>query len=82
MCGNSSKCWKTIPTCARSFGRSVFGAPTEIPFTTISPCWKVSSPFTHLMSVDLPDPEGPQTTITSPFSTWVEQSFRAWKPLP
>ena len=31
------------------------------------------------MSVDLPEPEGPQTTTTSPFSTDVEQFFRTWK---
>jgi len=81
MCGKSSKCWNTIPTRERSFGRLVFGSPTEVPSTTISPCWKASRPFTHLMSVDLPEPEGPQTTITSPFSTWVVHSRSAWKPL-
>ena len=31
------------------------------------------------MSVDLPDPDGPQTTITSPFSTLVVQSVSTWK---
>src|SRR5215470_265043 len=30
------------------------------------------------MSVDLPEPDGPQTTITSPFSTLVVQSVRTW----
>jgi hypothetical protein len=36
--------------------------------------WNGSSALTHLMSVDLPEPDGPQTTITSPFSTAVVQS--------
>ena len=74
MCGKSSKFWNTMPMWARSFGRSVFGSPTETPFTRISPFWKGSSPLTVLMRVDLPDPEGPQTTTTSPFPTRVVQS--------
>ena len=31
------------------------------------------------MSVDLPLPEGPHTTITSPLSTSVVQSVSTWK---
>ena len=31
------------------------------------------------MRVDLPLPEGPQTTTTSPFSTLVVQSVSTWK---
>ncbi len=50
-----------------------------MPFTTISPFWKASSPFTVLMSVDLPEPDGPQITTTSPFSTFVVQSVSTWK---
>src|SRR3954466_10127946 len=68
-----------MPTRARSLGRSVFGSPTEIPSTTMSPFWNGSSAFTHLMRVDLPEPEGPQTTITSPFLTSVLQSVSTWK---
>ena len=30
------------------------------------------------MSVDLPEPDGPHTTITSPFSTLVVQSVSTW----
>ena len=29
--GNSSKCWKTIPTLARSWGRFVLASPTFTP---------------------------------------------------
>ena len=31
------------------------------------------------MSVDFPEPEGPQTTMTSPFWTFVVQSVSTWK---
>src|SRR5262245_14426831 len=71
-----------MPTRARSFGRSVLGLPTETPSTVIVPPWKGSSALTHLIKVDLPDPDGPQTTTTSPLATLVVQSFRAWNAVP
>ena len=46
-----------------------------MPLTTMSPFWIGSSPFTVLMRVDLPEPDGPQTTTTSPLSMLTEQSF-------
>src|SRR5258707_1054067 len=78
MCGNNSKFWNTMPMRERSLERSVFGFPTEMLSTMISPFWKGSSPFTVLMRVDLPLPEGPQTTTTSPLDTSVVQSVRTW----
>src|SRR5260370_3451749 len=77
-CGKSSKCWNTMPIRARSPGKSVLRSPTEMPSTTISPCSNGSRPLTHLMSVDLPDPEGPHTTTTSPLATSVEQPLSTW----
>src|SRR5215510_4994435 len=68
-----------MPTRERSFGRSVLGSLTLTPSRMISPLWIGSSALTHLISVDLPEPEGPQTTTTSPLATLVEQSFSAWK---
>src|SRR5216683_2978474 len=68
-----------MPIRARSFGRSVLRSPTEMPATVMLPCWKGSRPLTHLISVDLPEPEGPHTTTTSPLATSVEQSFKTWK---
>ena len=68
-----------MPTRLRSWGRFVFGSPTEMPSTMISPFWKGSRALTVLMRVDLPEPDGPQTTTTSPFSTSTEQSFSTWK---
>src|SRR5213079_1534519 len=78
-CGNSSKCWNTMPTRERSFGRSVLGSLTLMPSRMISPSWIGSSALTHLISVDFPEPDGPHTTTTSPLATRVVQSFSAWK---
>ena len=50
-----------------------------MPSTRTSPFWKGSSAFTVLISVDLPEPDGPQTTTTSPLSTFVVQSVSTWK---
>src|SRR5271166_932562 len=38
----------------------------------------LSSPFTHLISVDFPEPDGPQTTTTSPFLTLAVQLDKTW----
>ena len=45
----------------------------------MSPFWNGSSALTVLMSVDLPEPEGPHTTTTSPFLISVVQSVSTWK---
>src|ERR1700728_2518080 len=68
-----------MPTRARSFGKLVRRSPTEMPSTVIVPFWNGSSALTHLINVDLPDPDGPQTTTTAPLATPVVQSFKAWK---
>ncbi len=68
-----------MPTRARSFGRLVLGSLTLMPSTMISPLWNGSSALTHLISVDLPEPDGPQTTTTSPLATLVVQSVSTWK---
>ena len=68
-----------MPTRERSFGRSVFGSESEMPSTTMSPFWNGSSAFTVLISVDLPEPDGPQTTTTSPFLIDVVLSVSTWK---
>src|ERR1700744_6809450 len=68
-----------MPTRARSFGRLVLGSPTETPSTVIAPFWNGSSALTVLISVDLPDPDGPQTTTTSPVLIVVVQAVSTWK---
>src|SRR6266704_2904365 len=67
-----------MPMRARSFGRSVLGSFTEMPGGGGAPSWNGSSPLTHLISVDLPEPDGPHTTTTSPLATSVEQSLSTW----
>src|SRR5262245_29391498 len=57
-----------MPIRARSFGRAVFGSPIETPSTVMVPASKGSSPLTHLIKVDFPDPDGPHTTTTSPLA--------------
>ena len=42
---------------------------SSIPSTTMRPSWKSSKRFMHRISVDLPEPEGPITTTTSPRAT-------------
>src|SRR3954464_13010535 len=63
-----------MPTRERSLGRLVLGSLTLVPSTLISPFWNGSSALTVLISVDLPDPDGPQTTTTSPLSMLTLQS--------
>jgi hypothetical protein len=46
-----------------------------MPSTLMVPFWMGSRPFTVLISVDLPEPEGPQTTTTSPLLMLTEQSL-------
>ena len=68
-----------MPTRARSFGKLVLGSLTLMPSTVMSPLSIGSSALTHLIRVDLPDPDGPHNTTTSPLATLVVQSFSAWK---
>ncbi len=67
-----------MPTRERSLGRSVLGSCTAWPSTNISPFWKGSSALMTLIRVDLPEPDGPQTTTTSPFSILVLQLLSTW----
>jgi hypothetical protein len=55
--GNSSKCWNTLPTLARSCGRLVLGSCRLMPSIRMLPFWMGSSPLTVLMGVNLPEPE-------------------------
>ena len=68
-CGYRLKPWNTKPTSSRTLFKSVCGSATLIPSTQISPLSMLSSWLTVRMSVDLPLPEGPQTTTTSPCFT-------------
>ena len=55
-----------MPMRARKLGRSVLGSPTETPSIKTRPRSNRSRPLMHLIRVDLPEPDGPHTTTTSP----------------
>src|ERR1700761_5290404 len=78
-CGNRLKLWNTMPTSRRtSSTRRRFG-PRSMPSTTISPSWNSSSALMQRISVDLPEPEGPQITMRSPLPTARSMSRSTWK---
>src|SRR3546814_20959114 len=63
-----------MPTFARNLAILVFESAREIPLTVIFPFWNGSSALAVFINVDFPEPDGPQTTTTSPCSTAREQS--------
>ena len=65
-----------MPMRERSLGRLVVRSPTEMPSTVMVPLVNGSSPLMHLISVLLPEPDGPQITTTSPLAMLIEQSSR------
>src|SRR4029453_4038798 len=78
MWGKRLKDWNTIPTSVRSLTRLAPSPEIGCPCTRISPFWMGSRRFTHRIRVLLPDPEGPQTTMTSPASTLRSTSVSTW----
>jgi len=68
-CGNRLKDWNTMPTSRRMASRDRRSSDSSIPSTMILPSWCVSSRLMQRISVDLPEPDGPQTTTRSPLAT-------------
>ena len=79
MCGKRLNCWKTMPTSRRMASRLRRSLVISMPSTSILPCWCSSSRLIMRMNVDLPEPEGPKMTTTSPLLTDIETSFMAQK---
>ena len=75
-CGSRPKCWKTIETCVRrvSQQRLVVVAVMSSPSSSTVPPVGSMSRVSSRTSVDLPDPERPMTTNTSPGATSKETS--------
>ena len=71
--------WKTMPTSARRAARALPSSGSSLPSIVIDPLVIVSSRLIVRHSVDLPDPDGPITTTTSPRLTVRLMSFSAWK---
>ena len=65
-CGNRLKCWNTMPTSERILSMFLRSEVSSTPSTAILPFWCSSSRLMQRISVDLPEPEGPQTTMRSP----------------
>jgi hypothetical protein len=68
--------WNTMPTRLRSWASCLPSAGNGCPSTVIVPASMVSSRLMVRHSVDLPDPDGPMTTTTSPRATLSSMSLR------
>src|SRR5690606_24246386 len=78
LCAKRLKDWKTIPTSARSLASALPSSGRGVPSMRIWPESIVSRRLMVRHSVDLPDPEGPMTTTTSPRCTVRLMFFRTW----
>ena len=78
LLGSNRKSWKTVPTWRRSSGTLWFArVPKSFPATWITPVVGRSSRRINRKKVDLPEPDGPQITTTSPFLIENEQLSKA-----
>ncbi len=58
-----------MPTSLRMASMLRTSSVSSMPSTMISPFWWFSSRLMVRMKVDLPEPDGPKITTTSPFVT-------------
>ena len=73
---NRLKLWNTMPTSARRLASSLPSWGSGVPSRLIAPWSIVSSRLIARHSVDLPEPDGPMTTTTSPRATVRSMSRR------
>ena len=73
------KDWNTIPTSARSWASSLPSSGSSLPSMVIVPDSIVSRRLMARHRVDLPEPDGPMTTTTSPAPTVRSMSWRTWR---
>jgi hypothetical protein len=71
-----------MPTCLRTCSTALTSSVSAMPSTVTRPCWYSSSALTQRISVDLPEPDGPQMTMRSPLATSRSMSRSTWKSLP
>ena len=67
-----------MPTSARILSIWRMSLVSSMPSTMIWPFWCSSSRLMQRISVDLPEPDGPQMTIFSPWSTVRLMSRSTW----
>ncbi|PWC47263.1 hypothetical protein TSA6c_11425 [Azospirillum sp. TSA6c] len=77
-CGNRLKFWNTMPTLRRIFSTALTSSVSSMPSTMMWPVWCASSRLMQRIIVDLPEPEGPQTTTFSPLPMLMLTSRSAW----
>ena len=65
-CGKRFKLWNTMPTSQRT-AMALRSSASKVPLTVMWPLSWPSSPLMQRIIVDLPEPEGPQTTNFSPW---------------
>ena len=68
-----------MPTSARRCARPLPSAGSSLPSMLMLPLVIVSRRLIVRQSVDLPEPDGPITTTTSPELTVRSMSVSAWK---
>ena len=78
-CAKRLKDWKTMPISARVAASSLPSCGSGLPSMRTSPESMVSSLLMVRQSVDLPEPEGPITTTTSPLPTLRLMSLSTWR---
>ena len=78
LCAKRLKLWNTMPTSLRRRASSLPSSGSGSPSMAISPCSIASRRLIVRQSVDLPEPEGPMTTTTSPRSMSRSMSCSTW----
>src|SRR5690554_347399 len=77
-CGKRLNDWNTMPVSRRIWSMARTSSVSSTPSTTVLPSWCSSSLLMQRMRVDLPEPDGPMTTTTSPLLTDRLMSFSTW----
>ena len=77
-CGNRLNDWKTIPISLRMAAMLRTSFVSSMPSTMISPRWCSSSRLMVRMKVDLPEPDAPKMTTTSPAVTVRSMPRSTW----
>jgi len=72
------KDWNTMPTSARNRASACPSSASGTPSMVMVPELTVSSRLMHRHSVDLPEPDAPMTTTTSPAATSRLTLSSAW----
>ena len=78
MWGNRLKLWNTMPIFPRCSRGSRSPGPSGTPWTRTVPRSWVSNRLMQRISVDLPDPDGPQMTTHSPSPMLRSTSRSTW----